>query len=100
MKKEAMNSKDQNNYGVWSLIIGMFSVMGSPIPIAGFILAVVGFFLSRSQEKRERNSWSKAGKILSILGAIFSILFFLIGLWFAKNPQLFQQIAGGGAYGI
>ena len=101
MKKEERKvaSSDPNNFGVWSLIIGMFSVVSSPIPLIGFILAIAGFFLSSAQEKREKNSWSKAGKILSIIGAVLSVLSYLLALWISKNPELIQQIYGG-TYGI
>ena len=104
MKKEAGNesvkksSKDPNNLGVWSLVVGMLSVMTSPAPFLGVILGVVGFFLASTQEKREKNSWSKAGKILSIFGVIFSIIIFLVALWVSKNPEFYSQITGG-AYG-
>ena len=104
MKKGAKSSqkkspKDPNSLGVWALIVGMFSVMASPAPIIGIILGVVGFFLAKSQEKIERNSWSKAGKILSIFGIIFSIIMFLIALWISNNPELYSQLAGG-AYAL
>jgi hypothetical protein len=104
MKKEARkdsmtkSSKDKNNYGVWSLIIGFFSVLTSPAPVVGIILGIVGFFLASAQEKRDRNSWSKAGKILSIFGIIFSIAIFLIAIWLSKNPELLAQY--GSTYGI
>ncbi|MBU0907132.1 MAG: hypothetical protein KKD18_02860 [Nanoarchaeota archaeon] len=91
--------KDPNAYGVWAMVVGMFSVITSPAPVFGLILGVVGFFLASAQEKREKNSWSKAGKILSIFGIIFSIIIFILALWISKNPELLAQY-GGATYGL
>ena len=94
MAKEVV--KDNNSYGTASVILGIFSVLFSSPPLYGVILGVISLMFANKQNKHHKNSWSKAGKILSIIGIILSVLFFIFILWSQKNPEFYTKLLQGG----
>ena len=93
MAKEVV--KDNNSYGTASVILGIFSVLFSSPPLYGVILGVISLIFANKQNKAHKNGWSKAGKILSIIGIILSIVFFIFILWVQKNPDVYAKMFGG-----
>lgn len=90
--------KEDNSYGVASAILGIFSIMFSYPPLYGVILGIISFVFAKKQEKFHKNGWSKAGKILSVIGIILSILVFIFLLWLAQHPELLPAL--GDAYAL
>lgn len=94
MKKEEKNklseSKD-NSFGVASVILGILSIVISSI--TGVILGFIGLIFALKQKKINKNSWSKAGMILNIIGIIIGVILFAFALYsFLKNPELLAQL--------
>ncbi len=94
MKKEEnkVSSSSDNSFGTASVILGIFSILFSSPPIYGVILGIISLVFANKQIRKHRNSWSKAGKILAIIGIIVSLLFFLFLIWAQYNPELYAQI--------
>jgi len=96
MKKGVVSKTDNNSFGVASVILGIFSVLFAYPPLYGLILGVTALVFAKKQRNRAANSWSKAGKILSIIGIILSVLLFIALLWITQNPELMGQLGGYG----
>jgi len=80
-----------NSFGVTSVVLGIISLV-SP---AGLILGIISFVFAKKQEKVRANKWSKAGKILGIIGTILGIILIALNIWYVKNQGLFSQIVAG-----
>ena len=64
-----------NSSGITSVNIGILSVVFAIFtPFLGIILGIISLVFSFKQAKVEKNSWSKAGTVLSIIGIVLSIL--------------------------
>jgi protein-S-isoprenylcysteine O-methyltransferase Ste14 len=93
MKKEERvksNSKE-NSFGVASVVLGILSILFSSF--YGVILGVIGIVFAAKQQKISPNKWSRAGKILSIIGTILSIvviIFLIVGI--KSNPELLNSL--------
>jgi|WetSurMetagenome_2_1015567.scaffolds.fasta_scaffold174179_3 hypothetical protein len=92
MKKEEKGSTNyDNSFGVASVVLGILSVIFASI--LGILIGIIALVFSVRQAKINPNSWSKWGKILSIIGIVLSILtvvLLLTGLF--ANPGLIQGI--------
>jgi uncharacterized membrane protein HdeD (DUF308 family) len=98
MPKEVRKSSD-NSLGIVSVVMGILSIVltlsilvGS---FAGILLGVIGIFFALAQRKRNKNSWSKAGLWLSIIGIILAIVF--IVLFISAIAEIAQQLQNSGA---
>ncbi|MCA9485837.1 MAG: hypothetical protein KC506_03260 [Nanoarchaeota archaeon] len=90
MKKEAksVTSKD-NSFGVASVILGIIGILSGG---NGLIYGIIGFIFASKQQRHTPNSWSKAGKILSIIAVILGIVSIIIAIkYFTQNPDLLNQ---------
>ena len=97
VKEESKHgSHGENSFGTASVILGIFSILFSSPPLYGVILGILSLMFANKQNKYHKNSWSKAGKILSIIGIVLSILFFVFILWLQKNPDIYSKLIGGG----
>lgn len=83
--------KHDNSFGVASVALGITSLF-SP---GGLILGIISLVFAKKQEKVHINKWSKAGKILGIIGIILGIILIALNIWYQKNPGLLSQIAAG-----
>ncbi|MEK6818389.1 MAG: hypothetical protein AABY10_00475 [Nanoarchaeota archaeon] len=88
MKKEEVHEHKDNSFGVSSVIFSVLSVLLSTTPIQGIVLAILGLALARKQSKHLKNKWSKAGCILSIIGLILSIVFWIVYTWMIRNGNI------------
>jgi len=93
MKKESEKefAKHDNSFGVASVALGIVSLFS----LGGLILGIISFVFAKKQEKIHANKWSKAGKILGIIGIILGIILIILNIWQAKNPGLFSQLVEG-----
>jgi hypothetical protein len=74
MEKEGSKT---NNLGVASVIFGVLSIIFSiGINVHGIVLGIIGLIFAVIQKKKFKNSWSKAGIILSIIGIVINIAIF------------------------
>ena len=77
MVKESV--KDGNSLGVTSVNLGILSIIFSLfIPALGVILGLISLIFGLKQRRVNRNSWSKSGIILSIIGIVLSILLWVL----------------------
>ena len=96
MAKGVVVKSMDNSFGTASVVLGIFSIMLSSPPLYGLVLGVISFIFSTKQQKKFKNGWSKSGKILSIIGIILSIVFWIVLLWLQKNPEIYNQLLQGG----
>jgi len=82
-----MKEGSSNNSGLASLIFGTLSVLSIFLilfaflaPIPGFIMGILAIAFAISQNKKEKNKWSKWGLILGIIGLVLNalLLFFIL----------------------
>jgi hypothetical protein len=96
-KESTESNLSNNNFGIVSVVLGILSLIciftffiGS---IAGFLLGIIGFFFGLKQARLNKNSWSTAGMVLSVLGLVLSVAVFV---WFVitviKLLAQFQQL--------
>ena len=98
MPKEVLNSKLENSFGMLSVIFGILSVV-LPITLvlgsfSGLIFGILGLIFASIQRKRSKNSWSKAGIWLSIIGIILSII--LIIFFISAIADLANELQSSG----
>lgn len=93
-KKEVHSKTDSNSYGTASVVLGIIGLVFASLP--GIILAIIGLVFASKQNARAPNNWSKAGKILGILGIILGILVIIVNVYY------FQSMVGdlGGTYAL
>lgn len=91
MKKEVKQSAQDNSFGVASVVLGILSIIFASFN--GLILSVIALIFANKQRKINANKWSKAGKILGIIGLVISIaLIVLIIVGLATNPDLLSSL--------
>lgn len=73
MKKEEGKNYD-NSFGVASVIMGILSLAFFWTVVLGVVFAILGFIFGIIQLKRNKNSWTIVGIILSVAGLLFSVL--------------------------
>ena len=71
-KEEGKNY--DNSFGVAAVIMGILSLAFSWTIFLGVIFAILGFIFGIVQLKRNKNSWTIVGIILSVAGLLFSVL--------------------------
>lgn len=82
-KKEEHSKVNTNSYGVASVILGILSIVFASVN--GIILAIIGLVFAYKQSKHHENNWSKAGRILSIIGIVVSLLAIAVSVWYLRN---------------
>ncbi len=95
MKKESAkkHTDEDNSFGVSSTLLGLLSLLLSiALPFQGFVLGIIGLVFANKQKNKQSNSWAKAGKILSIIGIVVSVILLIAVVWLAQNPQLLRQL--------
>lgn len=91
--KEEGNSK---GILVWSF--GLASLIFSVAqPVFGIIFGIVGLVMVK--KSRKQDSWTKAGKVLSLIGLILGIVLVLVGIlalnYLTSNADVLAQLQGG-----
>lgn len=78
------NQKKSSGKATASLILGIISLVAWLLPLIGYPVSIVGLYLGISNEKKEKDTFSKIGIILSAIGlgitAINSIAGVIIAL--------------------
>jgi len=81
-------SADNNNFGVTAVVFGILSVVFSLVfPFFGIVFGVISLLFAIKQKKINKNSWSKAAMILSIIGILLSIIIWIVTIVLLA-PQL------------
>ena len=89
MKKEEL--KQDNSFGTASVILAINSIIFSSM--AGVIFGIIGVVFALKQKKIAKNSWSKAGVMLNVIGIILGIIVFIMALkTIINNPAFLSQI--------
>ncbi|MFH1271199.1 MAG: hypothetical protein ABII03_06210 [Nanoarchaeota archaeon] len=87
--------KEDNSFGVASVILGIFSILSAYPPLHGIILGVIALIFGIKQQKLSPNKWGRRGKVLAIIGIVISVLFFIALFWLSQNPEILSQLSGG-----
>lgn len=75
---------DNSGAATMSLVFGILSIfVGLLIPLAGIILACIGFSRARMGSGSSNAGMAKAGKILSVIGAIICIAIWVLNFIFS-----------------
>lgn len=75
---------DNSGAATMSLVFGVLSIfVGLLIPLAGIILACIGFSRARMGSGSSNAGMAKAGKILSVIGAIICIAIWVLNFIFS-----------------
>jgi hypothetical protein len=100
MKKEEVRKPIHNNsFGLASAILGILSVM-SYAPFYGVVFGIIALVFAKKQNHHSKNGWSRAGKILAIIGIILNIVYMVLLYWLSRNPDILAQFTGGSTYGL
>ncbi len=84
MKNEGAHSSHGNESGIVSVIFGIMSVViASGV---GIVFGVIGLVFGAIQNKKNPNTWSKAGMILSTIGIVLGII---VIIFFVKYAQTY-----------
>jgi len=86
-----MDKKGDNNAGLASTILGILSVILSPLVIFGALLGVIGLVFGIIQQRASKNKWSLWGIILSALGIIISLIILFMLISVVHGVQEFAQ---------
>ncbi len=90
MKREVEKVSLDNSFGVASVVLGILSILFTPFN--GIILGIISLIFSKKQEKTNSNKWSRAGRILAVIGIILgAVLAILIIVGIKLNPSLFSN---------
>lgn len=82
-------------FGVLSIVLGFGILLGF---FAGFVCGILGLVFALIQRKKSRNSWSRAGIILSIIGLVVNIFAFIVVVnWIAQVLAQIEQLQASGA---
>ena len=71
-----------NGYGIASLVLGIISIVFCWLPILGLVSGILGIIFHVRQKKIFPNGISTGGLVTSIIGLVFSALYFIILLFF------------------
>lgn len=95
MKKEVQQKlSGDNSFGVASVVLGILAL--TLLPFNGLVLSIVSLIFANKQNKISKNKWSKAGKILSIIAIVLSVLIIIgIAIGIKSDPNFLNNL---GAY--
>lgn len=85
MKKEAKKTEHSydNSFGVAAVVLGILSIVFASF--YGLILSIIALVFANKQNARQKNSWSKAGKILAIIGIILSVITIIATVFYFQD---------------
>ncbi|MEK6928531.1 MAG: hypothetical protein AABW65_01075 [Nanoarchaeota archaeon] len=88
--KPNINKKEiNNNLGIASLILGIFSILTSMIiPLIAFLIGILGIVFSVKQKNKSPNGIAAAGLVTSIIGIILGIISWIINIFLLLNPSV------------
>ena len=95
MKKEGVS----NDSGVVAVVFGILSIVFALSiflgAIAGLILGIIGILFAWNQHKSAKNSWSKAGLILNLIGIFTNvvIVYFILEFLLTQIVPAIEQAA-------
>lgn len=73
-----VKKKENNTWGLWSLILGIASIVFCWFSLLGIISGILAIVFSIKQEKISKNRNAKVGKITGIIGLILSIIYLTV----------------------
>ena len=85
-----MNQK--NGKAVAALVLGIVSLLGLCIPLAGIICGIIAIILA-VMAKKEGSTDGKAGMILGIIGIVISIIMWIVNAVILAGSGILDQIS-------
>ena len=85
-----MAKEGTNDCGTVAVVLGILSIIFASA--IGIILGITSLVFAIKQNKIQKNSWSKAGLILSIIGIILSIIAIIATFLLVKNSGAISQL--------
>lgn len=83
MKKDGESG---NEFGLLSVVFGVLSIVS--LSAAGIVMGILAVIFAYQQNKRDANKWSKAGKILGIIGIVLGIIMLIVVYWAVSSDLL------------
>ena len=71
-------AKKKNDFGITSLILGIFSIIFSWSAILGIPAGIIGIVFSVKQKKIYSNGIATGGLVTSIMGLVISVLILIL----------------------
>lgn len=86
---------DNHNAAVVSLVLGILSIVFCCIPLLGLILGVLGLTQARMGQGSSKAGLATAGKICSIIGLIFAVCMYIFNIFFSITDSIFSLMIIG-----
>ena len=86
-EKKEERSSNGNSFGIASVILGILSIIFVLFVIISPVLGILGIIFAIKQKKINKNKWSTAGLVLSIIGLVLSILFLALIIGYVISIQ-------------
>ncbi len=98
-KKEVKREERKRNpeaFGIAGFTLGIVSIVMILFdPMVGFLISLVGIFLSLKQQRMEKTRRGKVGMILNVIGLVANVAMFLVvNVWLSPiiNQVYMQQL--------
>ena len=86
-----MVKEGDNSSGIVGVTLGILSIIISGT--GGIVMGIVGFVFALKQGKKYKNSWSKAGIILNVIGIVLGIIFTIYAInQILTNSDVLSQL--------
>lgn len=95
-KKEVKREERKRNpeaFGIAGFTLGIVMILFDPM--VGFLISLVGIFLSLKQQRMEKTRRGKVGMILNVIGLVANVAMFLVvNVWLSPiiNQVYMQQL--------
>ena len=84
------NQDGKNGIGIAGFVLSIIAVFSSSVPVARWIVWILGFIFSIVGMTKKPRGWGVAGFIISIFGLL--MVLFLAGIFFALLGGILSQI--------
>lgn len=86
--------EQKNGKATAALVLGIISLIGICIPIAGIICGIIAIILAVMAKKEgSTDSKQKAGMILGIIGIVISIIMWIVNAVILAGSGILDQIS-------
>ena len=85
--------EQKNGKATAALVLGIISLIGICIPIAGIICGIIAIILAVMAKKEGSDGKQKAGMILGIIGIVISIIMWIVNAVILAGSGILDQIS-------